>query len=254
MHKLLIIEDEIETRDALCHYFPWNELGFEVVGQYDNGRQALEYIKTDPPEVVFSDIKMPVMNGIELAEELFQMKCRSKVIFLSGYADFEFAKQAMVYGVKDYILKPAKYKELIEVFSRIKKELEATDSEQSSGRKADRNEIREYNYDEEVISTIKQYIEVHFKVATLYEAATLVRMNPSYLSHFFKQKTGQNFSQFLLNVRMEKAATQLMDVQHKIYDVSENVGYSNPKNFTRTFKNHFGKTPMEFRKGTEHEN
>lgn len=250
MHKLLIVDDETETRDALYQYFPWDELGFEVVGQYDNGEQALEVIKSDPPEVVFSDIKMPVMNGLELAEQLFHINSKTKVIFLSGHADFEIAKKAMVYGVKDYILKPAKYKELTEVFSRIKKELEAADHPLSSGQKAEGHEMKAYNYDEEVIATVKQYIDVHYKVATLFEAATLIRMNPSYLSHFFKQKTGQNFSQYLLQVRMDKAAEQLEDVHHKVYDVSENVGYSNPKNFTRTFKQYFGKTPMEYRRGT----
>jgi two-component system response regulator YesN len=252
MHKLLIVDDEVETREALCHYFPWDELGFEVVGQYENGKQALDYIQNNPLHVVFSDIRMPVMTGIELAEQLFHLKSKTKIIFLSGHADFDSAKQALVFGVKDYILKPAKYKELIAVFSRVKQELEAEGADSAVELREDVG-MKAYNYDEEVVATIKAYLEKHYRHATLKEASALVRMNPSYLSHFFKLKTGHNFSRYLLMVRMQKASDQLKDIHNKIYDVSENVGYSNPKNFTRTFKSHFGKTPMEFRRGTEHE-
>lgn len=249
IHKMVIVDDETDTRDALSHYFPWDQLGFEVVGLFENGKQALESIKIDPPHVVFSDIRMPIMTGIQLAEELFHLHSKVKIIFLSAFADFEVAKQALVYGVKDYILKPAKYKELIEVFSRIKDELESvsTDNETEYG------EIKEYNYDEEVIATIKMYLEKNYRNASLREASALVRMNPSYLSQFIKLKTGENFSQCLMRVRMRKASDQLRDISNKVYDVSDNVGYSNPKNFSRSFKSYFGKTPMEFRRGSSNE-
>ncbi|MCD1261389.1 response regulator [Paenibacillus athensensis] len=253
---MIIVDDEVETRDALFHYFPWDELGFDIVERFKNGREALEYLVSCPDEidVVFSDIKMPVMTGIELAKELFERKSKAKVILLSGYADFSFARQAMIYGVKDYILKPAKYAELMEVFGRIKAEMDADASEPPAEPHKDDAEPKEYNYDEEVIAAVKAYLETHYKDATLKEAARLVRMNTSYLSNFFKLKTGQNFYQYLLAVRMNKASDQLKDIHNKIYDVSYNVGYSNPKNFTRAFKSHFGITPMEFRRGSEHEN
>lgn len=253
-NKLIIVDDEIETREALAHYFPWEELGFEVVGQFENGRQALDFIRTSSLDVVLSDIQMPVMTGVELAKELFLEKSKVKVVFLSGYADFGFAKQGIIYGVKDYVLKPAKYAEMIEVFHRIKSELEADRSGPAAEIQDEANELKEYNYDEEVIATVKLYIEKHYRDASLKEAAKLVRMNTSYLSNFFKQKTGQNFYHYLLMVRMQKASDQLKDIHNKIYDVSYNVGYSNPKNFTRTFKSHFGVTPMEFRRGVENEN
>lgn len=250
--KMVIVDDEIATREALCNYFPWSELGFEVVNQFDNGKQALDFIKHNPLHVVFSDIRMPVMTGIELAKELFELKLQTKIIFLSGYADFEFAKQALIYGVKDYILKPAQYRELYEVFTRIKTELESFDAgSHPQIPSQDAKEIKGYNYDEEVIAIIKCYIEKHYWDANLSEASSLVCMNPSYLSNYFKQKTGQNFTDYLQTVRMQKSLEQLKDIHKKVYEVSDNVGFSNPKNFTRSFKQYFGVTPMEFRKGTE---
>lgn len=251
LHEMIIVDDENEVREALCHYFPWNEIGFDVVAQFDNGRQALDYIKSRPPEVVLCDIRMPVMSGIDLAKELFELQLPSKVIFLSGYADFEFAKQALVYGVKDYILKPANYTEFTRVFTRIKKELESVPAPPPEAPANAVKEQKEYNFDETVIATVKKYVETSYWKANLKEASALVNMNPSYLSNFFKLKTDQNFSDYLLSVRMQNASEQLKDIHKKIYEVSDSVGYSNPKNFTRTFKSYFGLTPMKFRKGTD---
>jgi len=248
-YKMIIVDDEAEIRDALCHYFPWEELGFTIVGQFDHGKQALDYIMNHTPHVVFSDIKMPVMSGLELAKELHAMNLHTKIVLLSGYAEFEFAKQAMVYGVRDYLLKPAKYKELIEVFSRIKDEIDR----QLESKKSPAQEIEKMNYDEKVIETVKRYIESHYRDANLKDASVLVNLNPSYLSNFFKKKTGLNFTEYVLMQRMKKASEQLQDIHKKIYEISEDVGYSNAKNFTRTFKTYYGVTPMEYRRGVERE-
>ncbi len=74
-------------------------------------------------------------------------------------------------------------------------------------------------------------------------------MNPTYISKYFKQKTGINFSEYLNDVRMTRAADMLEQGDCRTYEVSEAVGYQNPKNFTRSFKRRFGKTPREFRQG-----
>ena len=103
------------------------------------------------------------------------------------------------------------------------------------------------NYTEKIIAVIKNYLQKSYQSATLEEAAQLVHMNPYYLSKFFKDKTGENFSDYFIAVRMNKAAELLNDIAYKTYEISEMVGYSNPKNFTRTFKKFFGKTPKEFR-------
>jgi two-component system response regulator YesN len=75
----------------------------------------------------------------------------------------------------------------------------------------------------------------------------LVHMNPYYISKFFKNKSGENFSDYLIRIRMNKAAELLQDYNFKIYEVSELVGYSSTKHFTRTFKKTFGKNPKEYR-------
>lgn len=249
MYKLLVVDDEYEIRNGLCRYFPWDEIGFEVVGQAENGKQALDFLEKNPIDVVLSDIKMPVMSGIDLAAELHSRKSKVKIVFLSGYRDFEYVQKALVYGAKNYIVKSTKYNELVGVFKKVKEEL---DEEYISSISSAAPELQDKgdngsSFNEKIIGAIKNYIQQNYKDAELEDVAELVHMNPFYVSKFFKQKTGQNFSDYLMEVRMEKAAALLRDIRYKTYEVSTMVGYSNAKNFARTFKSYFGKSPREFR-------
>jgi two-component system, response regulator YesN len=247
VYNLLIVDDESEIRNGLANYILWNEFGFQVAGQAENGQEALDFILSQSIDVVLCDIKMPVMSGIELAKELKEKKPKIKVIFLSVYRDFEYAREALVYGVTNYILKPTKYSELAEVFRKVKQELDhdrIDDDEISAGDGC--------NYNEQIIDLIKDYLKVHYRKTTLEEVGKVVHLNPSYISKFFKYKTGENFSDYLIKIRMKKAAELLKIVDYKIYQISEMVGYSNPKNFTRIFKSYFGKSPRQFRNGVTH--
>jgi two-component system, response regulator YesN len=248
LYKLLIVDDEYEIRIGLSNYFPWNDMGFEVVGQAENGKSALEFITKNDVDIILCDIKMPIMSGIDLAKEIYNNRMNVKVIFLSGYKDFGFAQEAIKYGVKNYIVKPTKYSEIVEVFSGLKNELDK-DYLHSEVEKEMSSNPQGFNLEENVIATVKAYVQKDYKDATLEEAAKLAYMNPYYLSKYFKEKTGTNFSDYLIDVKMKKAAELLKNIAYKTYDISEIVGYQNPKNFTRAFKKFFGKSPSEYRHG-----
>lgn len=252
MYKLLVVDDELETRNALCNYFPWCETGFSIIAQLENGKKALEYIQSNPVDVVLCDIKMPVMDGLELAEELQKMNSSLKVVLMSGYREFEYAHKAVTLGVKGYVVKPAKYRELMDLFTKLKDELDKhpllLQPEDPFITQQSKKEIS-CNLNDKIVSSVIGYIDENFKDATLEEAAKIVHLNANYLSQFFKQRTGQNFSDYLINVKMQKAAQLLKNINYKTYEVSELVGYSNAKNFTRTFKSYFGKNPREYRYG-----
>lgn len=190
---------------------------------------------------------MPVMSGLELANLLSESKQKVRVIFFSGYKDFNYAQKALEYGVKSYILKSTNYNELIRVFSKIKSEL---DEENKANTGKNEHEIRNengINFNEKIISIIKSYVEKNYASVTLEDLTKQVHMNPDYISKFFKQKTGQNFSDYLIEVRMKKSAELLDNISYKTYEISDMVGYSNSFNFTRTFKNYFGMSPREYR-------
>lgn len=249
MYRLLVVDDEYASRNTLCNCFPWNQVGFEITAQVDNGKSALDYILKENIDVVLCDIKMPVMDGIEFARELRIRKFKTVIVFLSGYRDFEYAQKALAFGVRHYILKPARYEELMAIFSELRQELDdrrtpanSTSSPANPGKNTDG-----INLQDKLISTVKKYIEDNYLTVTLEDVAKVIHLNASYLSQIFKQKTGCNFSDYLIEVKMKKAAELLQDVRLKTYDVSERVGYTNAKNFTRAFKYYFGMTPREYR-------
>lgn len=254
MYKLLIVDDETKIRNGLCNFFPWHELGFEVAASAVNGKQALDYILAHQVDVVLSDINMPVMSGVELAEQLHCRKSKAKLIFLTGFKEFEYAQKAVIYGVKNYIVKPTKMEELAAVFAGIKEELDL--EQEVYPRQTDIVEagtvfkdeaIASQGYHGKKIAAIKAYVLEHYREVTLEEVSKQFHMNVHYLSKYFKKWSGQNFSEYLISVKMEKAAELLKGLTYKTYEISSAVGYDNAKNFSRAFKDYFGKSPREYR-------
>lgn len=246
MYKLIIADDEAKIRQGLSRYFPWNSIGFEVSAEAKNGRQVIQYLENNSADVILCDIKMPNVSGIELAEYIFVNRLNTMVVFISAYRDFEFAQSAIQFGVRNYILKPTDYEELKDIFSKLKLELDEANMVSNIDTKKNDAAVP-YSYHDKIISIVKEYVNNSYKDVTLNEVAEYVHLNPYYLSKLFKKKTNQNFSDYLLTVKMKKAAELLKDIKHKCYDVGSYIGYKNPKNFSRAFKNFYGVSPKDYR-------
>ncbi|TBL75186.1 response regulator [Paenibacillus thalictri] len=242
MYKLIIVDDESKIRLGLEKHYPWAELGFEVVGSFPNGQAALDYLYDHPVDVVLSDVRMPVLLGTELARCIREQGLSPIVVFLSGYADFEYARQGLVHGVRNYILKPVKFDEIVSVFSLIKQEL----NERCKSKPAEPADTSGGYYDK-IIEIVESYVVKQLKNASLEGAAQQVNMSPNYLSKIFKEKTGQNFSDYLFEMKMIKSKEMMADINLKIYHISSAIGYNNPKNFSRAFKQYHGVSPREYR-------
>lgn len=128
MFKVMIVDDEPSTRQGLETFIPWENYGFEVVGTAENGIEAIEKYKSLTPNLMIVDMRMPGMSGIELIEKIREEDSSIQFIILSAHAEFEFAKKAITYNVKGYLLKPVDEDELIpmlnEIMLGLKKELE----------------------------------------------------------------------------------------------------------------------------------
>ncbi|MBD0381824.1 response regulator [Paenibacillus sedimenti] len=124
MYKIIMIDDEDEVREGIKRKTSWEACGFQLVGDFDNGRDAYEAMDELQPDAVITDICMPFMDGLELTE-LIAAKYRDvKVIIVTGYEDFEYAKQAIKLKVKDYLLKPINAAEFTEFLQKLKLELD----------------------------------------------------------------------------------------------------------------------------------
>lgn len=123
MYKVLVVDDEKNIRERLVTLFPWNEAGFQVIGSAGDGREALQLIEQHNPHVVLTDIRMPEMSGLELAEAIQETYPHIKVLILSAYDDFKYAQDAIRFGVKGYLLKPVMKGEMVEVMNGLVIEL-----------------------------------------------------------------------------------------------------------------------------------
>lgn len=134
MYKVLLVDDEILVREAISAKVEWTQLGFELAGDCENGKEAIEFLKETPVDVVLTDICMPYLDGMQLSKYIYENLPQTSIIIFSGYSDFEYAKQAIQYKVSEYILKPVTKQELSEVLLRIREKL---DSERQQEQKID---------------------------------------------------------------------------------------------------------------------
>lgn len=121
MLRLIIVDDEKIIRESIRSLIDWESLGIEVVGVCKNGLEAYDAILDSYPDIVLTDIKMPGLSGLELIEKLNDTREHIQFIILSGYSEFEYAKQAMRYGIRHYLLKPCNERQIIEAIENVKK-------------------------------------------------------------------------------------------------------------------------------------
>ena len=124
LYKIMIVDDEAEVRQAIARKIDWRAVGFEIVADAENGRDALEKAETLDLDVVLTDIKMPFMDGLELGAELSRRKPNLKLIVFSGFDEFEYAKEAIKLIVVEYVLKPVNAAELTAILDRVRKVLD----------------------------------------------------------------------------------------------------------------------------------
>lgn len=124
MYSLLIAEDELTTRRGLVNMVKWNEIGFRVDGEFSDGEELLDYLKSNVPDVILTDIRMSRVSGLEIARFVAENSLPVQVVFLSGYKDFEYAQSAVEYRVVHYLVKPVSLPKLREVFGNIREKLD----------------------------------------------------------------------------------------------------------------------------------
>lgn len=134
-YKVLLVDDEEEVMDVIEHRISWKQMGFEVIGKARNGVKALEISEKMQPDVVITDIKMPYMDGLELARNLKQDNPDVKILILTGFDEFEYAKEAVHLEIEEYILKPVNANELSDCLKHLKDALDKEREEKLNIRK-----------------------------------------------------------------------------------------------------------------------
>lgn len=142
MYTIIVADDEEELRHALIEKVDWESVGFKVVGEAENGVEALELVEQLKPDLLLTDIRMPFVSGIELARQVREVHPSTQIAFLSGHDDFAYAQQAIQYNIISYMLKPISAAELTEELRKIKEKIDEqfrsfAHGSHESGRKAE---------------------------------------------------------------------------------------------------------------------
>lgn len=124
LYRIMLVDDEEEVRKSIIKKIDWESIGFVVVGDAENGEDALEKLDFLDPDVIMTDIRMPYMDGLTLAEKIHNRYPSKKIILFSGFDDFEYAKEAITLGVSEYILKPVNVEELTNILKNVKDKLD----------------------------------------------------------------------------------------------------------------------------------
>ncbi len=240
MYGMVIADDELIIRQGLLTV-PWKEYDIEVLGVASNGKEAYELVREKCPDFLLTDIRMPGMDGLALIEAAKKENPELQAILLTGYEDFNYARNAIRLGAVGYILKPSDPEEIIENIEKAKKQLEATHGHVKRNSKI-------LHVKNKVIRELINYIENHYRDdITLYTAAAYVHMNHIYISRLFKKEVGETFLDYLTKVRLKKACILLANNEYKIYEIAFKIGITDSGYFSKVFRKYYNVTPSEYR-------
>jgi YesN/AraC family two-component response regulator len=244
--NILLVEDELKIRQGLRKIVEDVIPSQLHITEAGNGREALEWLRTqDQVDLVITDIRMGEMNGIELIKRAKETHPATPFVIISGYDEFGYAREALRYGVCDYLLKPIERVELAGVLHKIC-------DQRLSSQKVENDEKKETRQSDEkdrlLIRRVKELVSQHLSQdISLQFLAERVYLHPKYLSDMFKRSTGQNLSDFVTERRMEKARKLLKETTLKVAEVAMMCGFANHKYFASLFKQQTGCTPTEYR-------
>ena len=258
MCRLLIVDDEQIIRQGLS-LLPWAENEIEVVAILKNGIEAEEWINSNEIDILLTDIRMPGISGIDLARIAFQTYPNVQVVLLTGYGEFEYAKEAITLGVFDYILKPSTPAEIIACIKRACQRFQEEKNTKVKLKKME-SELQDYSVlikpsesltesQEDRIDKIIRFIYANYdKELTLSVLAAEFHFTTVYLSHYIKKATGYTFLEILTSVRMYYAARYLKETSMKNGEICHKVGIPDERYFGQLFKKSYEMTPYEYRK------
>jgi len=249
MYSILLVDDEKSIRENLPKAIPFEEHGFTVKGTATNGKQAMEKLPSICPDLILLDVRMPVMNGLEFLKLLRDSEYSNiNVAMLSGYNEFEYAKEAMKYGVRAYISKPVDEEEIVPFLDKLCKEL---DNSQNERDRCDPREMIEQTDNisaSGVCAEAIEYIRLHYsEQINLKKVAKKFFVNASYLGRTFQKTVGVSFNEYVNQLRIDEAKRLLLQTDKLIYEIASQVGFLESSYFVVKFTQEVGKSPTEYR-------
>ena len=243
--RVLVVEDEAAIRENIVKKIMEAHSGFEIVAQAHNGAAALERLKSTAVDLLVTDIRMAVMDGLELVESVYYRYPEMRMIIISGYNEFEYARQALRFGVSEFLLKPVDSVELRNALTRVYERLQEDDAEAF----ADLAGMPEKEARVQLAESAAEYYRMHYlKHPSLEQVAERLRVSPAYLGRAFKDQFQVSPSKYLFDLIMNQAK-KILDERPDLMvkEIASMLGYDDQCYFSRAFKKLSGMSPLEYR-------
>lgn len=253
MYSVVIIDDNKLAVDAITAAADWNAYDCQVVGTAYDGIAGLQLIRELLPQIVIIDIQMPGFNGLDVIRKMINEEQEMQFIIVSGYGQFEYAQQAIRYGVSDYLLKPVMVDEMESALQHVvssldKKRKERTVSEMD-GLEKKLYEIRaaKSQYSAMVVKAMEYVSENLNKNISQPDVCKELLISTGHFSKCFKKETGVGFAAYVTMVKMENARILLKNPKNRVNEVARMLGYSDYAYFFQVFKKQFGYAPSDIK-------
>lgn len=247
MYRVIICEDEDIIRKGLIYSFPFLKTHCQVVADFDNGQDCYNYCTKHQVDIIITDIKMPLMNGLELIERVKKLYM-CEFIILSGYSDFEFARKAIKFDVNEYLLKPVNYDLLTESLEKAIAKIKKRNKLFSLEKLFDaRNKVSiNKAYNDDFLEAIIDYIKLNYMhKIKLNDLASSLNYSVSTIKNKLKNYN-LHFNTLLNKYRIFVAINLITASNKNIYDIATEVGFCDYKYFCTKFKNYTGYSVSEF--------
>lgn len=226
--KLLVADDEDTIRNGIAKYIQLHTDRFDKIYLAANGQEAVDIIFRDKPDILFLDVQMPVMTGIEVMREANRAGILPYTMILSAYEEFRYCQQALRLGAKEYLLKPVRSSDILQMANHAADQLFGKAEERETEITEERNRL---------VEQAKEYVEEHYyENLMLADVAQKVGISSGYLSTLFQRQMAKGFVDYLNEVRIEHACTYLRQNYLKVYEIAYRVGFKDEKYFSKVFK------------------
>lgn len=248
MYTVVLIDDEPLIVEGLRKVVRWEDYHCLVAGTADDAESGAELIRRVHPDILFTDIRMPGVDGLTMLAGLRSEFPDMLVTVLTGYRDFAYAQQAIRLGVSRFLLKPSKMDEINEALRTMTEKLDRMHAPLHSPAEPEEEPDEKESAGSFLVNRALDYIDAHFaEKLTLQDVADACYVSQWHLSKLLNRYTKKNFYD-LLNTRRVQAAKELLaDPKLRIGDIGEMIGYADPAHFARVFRKIAGMSANEYR-------
>ncbi len=240
MYQVIIVDDDKWALEDIKKSFNFATFGFAVQAEYTSAEIAFEGIKTSPPELIISDIRMGKWSGIDLIRKCRESEIDSLFVIVSGYDDIEYIQEAFTYNAFYYILKPIEDEKAQALMQRIMYQLNINNGHQRPEHPSD------------TLGKAMQYVDEHFtEYVSLSVVADALFVNKNYLSDLFGKRLNMSFTQYRNSKRISLAEKLMHDKTLSMTDIAFACGFDSLSRFSKVFKQIKGLSPQKFKEQKE---